>query len=764
VHSDSVLTNFGYIFIFLSDFAFCSWEFQDVFCETMSELLWTASVLVDSSLGKDAISSNLFDIKGQIETISLDIASIACRMLSALERKAVQNETVVQCFSTCVLLLSSFMERCQSDARDCNATFTSQLCEVFQQQYTIDALLRQAQIYQNDVILYEPVSLVLDLLTKMASFGDAAMLTLLLGSAGTIFKPLCPLPISQRDERHPIWLSQLNLIGSCVRSATSNIDRIEASAERCRKFAESFLAENQSPLLGCLQFCGAVEFGPNPSRDNKFSRALLREAKFIVAIVSRLYSRDAMNDGRFENSALYQAYTRQSISLTVSLSTFLGASAMARDLFNALNDDEVTDMMLIDQGADPMRHGPLYRVLSNGLQNAKHEAIRFASHFVLNCVQPVSSEDKMARQIFTSPGEYTKNETVTDIATESSSISELEHECRSGITNLFAYQTELEAAECLTHVMKILYSTHPASSSFLRVTADQPRRAVWTMVVPGTVIRYYDQDSAAAGPCLKLAKVLRCDSVNQRWFVQPITDGGRGTDSNIQREGIVAAAQLVELEDPSRRVPILSFLGAPETSSDLEKISQGPAPSIGHLILILRWCCQFEKETLSSADILASHDDCRFTSIYVRLAEIVALVLGLDLSIQRETGRLPLLRLAEDPSAAGSSPTPSTGTPVDGTNTMIIADQILDLFGEPSDFAAMAFSSPRGHPRQGRLHGMLGTESWHQARTQLHSYVHCATVPPSPRAPSPHRTDPRGAGSRGGVGPMMIARGSNWGR
>jgi hypothetical protein len=706
----------------------------------MSQLLLTVASIVDSSLSTSNVPTDSFAKNRRIECCFLDIMSTSCHLLSILERQVPKSSTVVECFCICTTALSSSVEKYKLDvsvSRDMDNAYHLRLCEILQQYDTIRSLLVQARLYQSEPMEYGPVMSVLDVLTKMASMGDSTMLSFLLGSATMIFTPMWQRsaytngdahrntapngrPHDIQQNLHFVWIAQLNLIASCLYSASRNIlvELDQNGAERLFKFTVSFLVENQESLLRCMDVCSAVEFGQKASKDQTFSLMILNEAKLAVGIVSVLCTRATIDIFKGGHTELLQVFTHHATLLLVGLSTYVGASAMARDLFSVLNDIEEADSVTTDSGLDLLRHGPAQRIFANGQQNAKHEAIRLTSHFVLNCVKVTTLEEEAARRTFCIQRENSKKININaelSSTTTAAKISSLERECRSGITNLFAFQTELEAAECLISVIRILRITHPASSSFFQYRDDL------RLVVPGMVITYHDDDQGYSP--LKLAKVLRCDTVNRRWFVQPIVDEDDDYHETTKHDdNVVYNYQLVGWEDHTRRVPMLSLLAAPESSSDLDKLSKGPRLSIGHLVMTLRWCCQFHEELLLSSDILSNHDAGRASSIPIRLAEVASSLLGLDLSVHQETRKRQGL----------SDHTNSTSTDYEMTNIRIIADQILDLFGATSDFYddknsnTDAVETTKTNRRIGRLNGLLCTESWCKARIQLKAYIQLA--------------------------------------
>ena len=188
---------------------------------------------------------------------------------------------------------------------------------------------------------------------------------------------------------------------------------------------------------------------------------------------------------------------------------------------------------------------------------------------------------------------------------------------------------------------------------------------------------------------LSFGKVLQSDTVNRRWLVQ--------TGENSQT--FVLESQLAGVEDLTKRRTVLQNSHAPDSSTALESFRQ--TASVGHLILVLRWCSQFQAENDSGNDssVLASN-----TALTKSLAELSAMLLGTELSLRQEGQR-------------GES---RVKTQID----IQLARQILDLFGERSDFKDMQPNmEPRVTCNEGRLKYLLSERSWTSSRNQIADFI-----------------------------------------
>jgi hypothetical protein len=137
---------------------------------------------------------------------------------------------------------------------------------------------------------------------------------------------------------------------------------------------------------------------------------------------------------------------------------------------------------------------------------------------------------------------------------------------------------------------------------------------------------------------------------------------------------------------------MLAYKEAPDSASGLES-SEAPL-SAGHLILVLRWCSQFFTEERNS---LFPYDT---TSAIVRLAELTSAFLGLELTVREQSG------VQHQPQSR-----------------QLLAEQVLDLFGEATEFNGAATTM-----REGQLKPLLSSSMWQGTRSQLQSYLEAAVT------------------------------------
>ena len=521
-------------------------------------------------------------------------------------------------------------------------------------------------------------------------------------------------PIGYDDPAHKVWRASMEFLGACLRSSRRKSTVDTEMMKIFRKVAIDFLNENRHTVASCLKGCSSVEFGHAASKQHAFTLNLIREAKLILSIVSELCGKTAIDSFEHQCPELTKTLIGESAAVAVSLCTFLGASGSSRDIFHALDEADASDAMTVDQGPLLAALGPVYRLLAGGLQNAKHEAIRYSSHFVLNNTRAVTREDREAQQIFCDDRFKPSNNE------RPGTMSSLEQTCRSGVASNFSFQLELEAAECLFFATDVLWKTHPASSSFVEYSAEEARQIdSMRFVKPGMLIAFRSDSPGSlflpsntafggVSETIKFARVVRSDTVHRKWYATLVTPKGQG------EECVVSESQLAGIEDVAKRICMFSYVAAPETSSDLE--ASGRNISLGHLILALRWCGQISSEK----------SDYETSPAIARLAELTTALLGMEMSVQLEA------RTRQHPGEIES-------------DIKVFADQLFDLYGEASEFGAMSSGFSLGGQREGRLKNVLSQESWDGARSQLHKFLEVAVAALTQQRNEKMRTIERGS-------------------
>ena len=655
---------------------------------------------------------------------------------------------IQSCLLTTVSSLAAIIEKTIGNSDNCwqmDYNFSERIFNTFVEFGTVRLLVAQTagtqwssaevdSLSPSDSELYSVALSVLDLFTKIAASGDFHMLGLLFAndaalallshypatSSGSFDNPLIRGYLQKNsglvndmagftdDRVHEVWRASMDFLAACLRSTRRGRNGADSTGAKIfLKVALDFITKNRDAILDCLSHCSSVEFGPYASKQFAFTLNVVREAKLILSIVSELCEKSGLFMFEQHSPDLFTKLVAKSASVAVSLCTFLGASGTSRDIFNALDEvDEARDMSA-GQGLHLSALGPVHRMLAGGLQNAKHEAISFSSHFVLNCTRAMTSDDRDAQK------RLLRDRCIPVQSDRPGSLASLEQTCRSGVKNEFSFRMENEAADCLSFAMSVLLKTHPASSSFVECSTEEAVNGDFMRFVkPGMVIAFRPDSPSGLflpahstvgeeGPPKKsihFARVLETDTLRRQWSVKLMTPTSQAEVC------VVNECQLAGIEDPSKRICMLSNEAAPESSTDLENL--GTTISVGHLVLALRWCSQMSSEKANSS-----------TWPVQRLAELTSTLLATELSVQLEA------RMSQDVSEREA-------------HIKIHADSLLDLFGEADEFGFRVDGQ-----RVGRLKSMLSYESWDGARSQLNPYLSYAV-----EAQNKHREHARIAG------------------
>lgn len=753
------LTNRVHVFLI---FQACSFVLQQLF----------ASAIAISAARKDTASLS-YDMKSRSNGVRVELAATACKVLRAIEGWAAssaksndkrgageeERRKYRSCFCTCVSLLSSLSTKDESDSSlEGRRYYTLKLHSVFKEFDVVRSLVLHAGFASTPDVWSanesganaesntrtkldeEELALVLSVFnffTAIAVGGDPSMLSLLVeGNASlllsrnailsfwgqthssvTAFPLRGYVPEGAHDHRqsasgntgaryaglddpaHLVWKAGLKFIASTLRSSSRNTDVRDGTMSRYCSMAFDFLMSNREPVLASLRQCSSVTFG---SKSFVLTLNSLREATLIMSIISELSSRTVVDTFKCACPDLYNALIGEAKSLVASISSFLGASGASRELFRAMADFETADGTVADQGYHFGALSPVYQVLSSGVPNAKHEAIRY-SHFVSRCSAAVTREDHESKLTF--PPRWKRNSRGGS-TTDPHSVSSLEHNCRNSVTSDFSLELEQSAAECLFFAVSIVWKTHPASNSFVMFSEEEAAQLdAMPFVRPGMVIAFRARNRSEGiwvgeGNSLSsvyFGTVLHCDTVHRVWNVRLMsTPSEAGADTCFVSDG-----QLAGIEDTTKRCCILAFSPAPETSSELESV--GRSISVGHLILALRWCHQAHSE------LRGENPRGGVGTVVSRLAELVTAFVGTELSIHQEIGSQH-----------------STSKP---DADKILAAQLLDLFGETSEFGvgvAESFSDPTAR-RYGRLKEVVCGSVWEAIRRQLRNELERAT-------------------------------------
>jgi len=472
------------------------------------------------------------------------------------------------------------------------------------------------------------------------------------------------------DQRHENCIRVFRFLAVSVRAADELYSRSPKDKALKKKFFDRALyciQSNEASIEECLLQVSRATMSESttaqPSHGHLGRKGLtmqvLREASAIFALLTELCDGD--EDIFYQRYAkLYSTMVELARQVVLSTSCFLGASAMARELFQNLTDMEKGNGGSASAnivGETRLGLSPVIDVFAaSGRSNTRHEAIQF-SHFVSGCSTPVSTSEEERKLKY--PDAWKQNVVVQGNAdprqppelTESS----LEQNSRTAITNEFEFALEREACQCLFHAASMMWSTHPASTSFVEFTPEEIAsiRNDISWVKARDIVAFRMDDSRH--PVRALGEVLYVDTVNLCVHVRVIGS------ADIHRPVSVPLHRLTGVEDRTKRQGTMAFAPAPETSAVLKKSRR--ELSIGHLVFAMRWCHEFEHEEKLQGRTGESP--------WIRMsAEVLGLLVAKEVSLHRE----------------------STNPHTSPEQSRMFKAQLLDLFGKEDEYSR--FSNP----------------------------------------------------------------------
>ena len=659
-----------------------------------------ASIAVILSFEPDS-SSMSHEEKLMRDEIHLDIVSTTCEVIRVVDRLATTeisssrvSKTYRDCLSSCVYILTNLMAKIHCDAgskmQESRYAYCTLLINALRDFSTVSSLVRQVcGLEVQDGEDYRSIATIVNFFGSIAACGDPNAVTLLVdndltallsrcsvyfresaknASCGYVQIPRSEMGLSSAtvgtdDPVHGLWNGCMRLLSSALRAYSNVPVQQQAIESRLVSCAIDMLRSNKEYIQSCLNQCTAT----CPSSGTfTFTSNALQEAASTFSVASALCSRKYRETFQKQCPILFENLMKYAKSLMVNISCFVGASAASRELFRAVEEFERTDSIAAEEQDYGNMSPALRLVSSSGVRNANHDAIRF-SHFVSRASSAVTEKETRARSEFSEPWKQSRN----SVETDPHSLSSLERNCRSSVSSAFAFDLEQSASECLFFTVQFLWRNHPSSYAFQSIPEDMIGKVdAMPLVRPGMVISFQKERqsrrswrpegsnelvlSGSRPSSQRFGEVLYADTVNRCWYVRPTGESGKSQTESV----VVSADEITGLEEISKRSCVLSYVPAPESSSDLES-SIGPA-SVGHLILTLRWCQQFRLEQRSGAAPAYSG-----SSLVERLADLASAFLGTELSLHRQIGS----QLKEQNKEAAK----------------VIAAQVMDLYSAPSD-------------------------------------------------------------------------------
>ncbi|CAJ1956519.1 unnamed protein product [Cylindrotheca closterium] len=491
------------------------------------------------------------------------------------------------------------------------------------------------------------------------------------------------LQLYRSDPLHSIWLTSMKVLQTSLRSSTRclNIQGTESIGKHFFSASVEFLEIHRVAILSCLKSCGSELTGN-----------MLLEATQIFALASELFKRDHRDAFFHTSSSMCEELIEWAKAVIVNISKLLGAAGTARELFRGLEEHESMDPDLIEHSSGPNDNKARHPLLSGGrLQDAKHEAYKF-SHFAARCCKRVTGMDIKSGSTVPSR--------LRHLSLDRKNDEPLEQACRLSVTSDYAMRMERVASQCLSQAVSTVWKTHPVSHSFKVFSEREVMQLdVMNLVQNGVVIGYRTScgesllvdGTSETFDDLRFGRVCSGDTLNRTWTVKVIRGDGDVATGEVEA---VRARQLAGIEDVSMRKVATAYLPAPDTIESLEKGS--PSLSVGHLILVLRWCHQ-KFVSLRESKL---PDGPAHTKNVIRIAEQTVALLAAELSIHAE--------IESDlnmPKAEKSQ----------------LDFQIYEMFADPEVLSVLDTNVPisSAHMQQGRLKDLIQGPAWDAIRPQV---------------------------------------------
>lgn len=419
-------------------------------------------------------------------------------------------------------------------------------------------------------------------------------------------------PSSQEDPVHYVWRKVIEIFSSLVRSARAQMQTYDKVDEpivvqlaQVMSISLDFLCTYENELFSCfssllnearvpgnLSHRGkANSFSSNiHSSTSSFTLNVMKEAAEISKLLAELCKSNKREFARC--SGIFERGRTASLELTKMLSSFLGSIGNARELFVVL----ASASNIINE--QPSAMFDAHPLLSEGIPHARHEAIRNA-HFAHSCCVPATMDDFTKSQISTT--------NAAGPSPDSRKEKSMEQSFQIQVNNKFIVEVEEAAGCCLFNALAILTDIHPASDSFITFTMDEALRLNMSAVITsGTVVAIRRRMGAeqyaqrfAVGDGLqdaRCARAIACDRSTRTVSVEY-------ADSNtVERH--VPWSRIVGIEDVSKRKCIFSYMPTPKSLADADVRGK---PSIGHIILALKWCRQVGSSASDNLDCVPVH-------------------------------------------------------------------------------------------------------------------------------------------------------------
>ena len=429
-----------------------------------------------------------------------------------------------------------------------------------------------------------------------------------------------------------LWRTAVNIVEAIVHVYSRPRDTIDSTNRHFLETAIAFLRTYYTSLIACLDQCSKLSSGSQrisgTSSAAHTSHTVLTfntlcETADILALVSSLCTGTHLH--MFENAChdIYHGMIRACHTVLEGLGEFLSAAGTAKEIFAAMKD---YDIQLQQENAS--RDGfafsePQFEanpLLSAGIPNAKHEAIKHA-HYANRCCALVTSED------------YKGLPTASSSSGGSPfSTSSLERDSQLSLNSPFMLRMEYAAAGCVSIAIAVLSETHPASSCFVTFSPEEVRhRDMLSLLQKGMIISALPEGEVN-GVC-RFYRIEYVDTVRRKCLVRHLDKPSDQAEESIDVDRVNG------IEDTSKRNPVLAFSAAPTSFAELESavVLIENTASTGDIISILRWCYQCTSDT----------DSDTMKSIRKVLAESASALLSTEMSLHELQGTFSMTKRDE---------------------------------------------------------------------------------------------------------------------
>lgn len=495
------------------------------------------------------------------------------------------------------------------------------------------------------------------------------------GDVATVTSQKVSLLVGTDDPIFHIWLIAMRILSSVVRTCARSADpKFQASSHRLAELPIEFLRLHREPLLASLRSC-----------EDKLTTNALKEVTVLLQLLASLLCRDRADT--FERS--YNEFDEflDSAKIIVSaLSKYLGAIGNSQELFIAVHEHEKTEE--VDPASSSSFAFARERLLSQGLSNVKHEAIKFSHYASARSVKITQSD-------FEASGVVPHH--LKPFSVEHGHENDLERNCRLAVTSKFSLRLTRITSECLAQALSILWKMHPSKLSYYAISGNcRFGLDLSRLLTPGLVVGYRQMagtfilDESTTFLSLKFGTVLETNTFERTAQVGVIQEEGSqaatpGTTDCIRLE------QIVGVEDKSARNPSADLMAAPCDMASFEIL---PASlSTANYIMILRWCHQ--QHVFGQSQALAN--------VCKQIAEEAAILLAADLIFHQLNGNLD-----------GSSKEMKSR----------LNEQMFELFADKEMVESNVENQPSSLSfNEGRLKNIISSDVWVSLQQQVRPFI-----------------------------------------